>query len=427
MPLSCPTPECPGRLVRSTSLPLTYCSMCSTFTGETFSAGQGVGLYKVLRELCVLETSAHLSRFKLISDEQTLPVVAAYCNKDSLRLVPLLCELNRWDNANTFYAALKSCQTTAFDELKDYWAMRLRQIFQANARDIEYLIEALGYAAGILHKVSEYVAEEFEVPDMNAKVESGSIKVSKSDLVLGDSVTVSWKSCISEKSSKTNKRSKRKTHPTSAELTVTDMVTNESQSYSLGGEGSREFNPEHDTMFKIVFKGNSQISKPQSVSVKVFPPLEIKEFKASSNAIVEGCAVDLWWDVAGCKTLRLVIRDDAFCEETIDVSSQPGNRYTFAPARRSTVTLLARSSAGSLQQASLSIGVTQLPKIPMSMLSNLLPSEIEISSPELPSLDFSFDMLNISSVENHSLLPLPMRDKVRYYLHRLKKYFLEEL
>ena len=69
-------------------------------------------------------------------------------------------------------------------------------------RDIEYLIEALGYAAGILHKVSEYVAEEFEVPDMNAKVESGSIKVSKSDLVLGDSVTVSWKSCISEKAAK---------------------------------------------------------------------------------------------------------------------------------------------------------------------------------------------------------------------------------
>lgn len=421
MALTCPTPECPGRLVRSTSLPLTYCSMCSTFTGETLPPGQGVGLYKVLRELCVLETSAHLSRFKLISDEQTLPIVAAYCNKDSLRLVPLLCELNRWDNAIAFYAALKSCQTTGFDKFKDYWSMHLRQISQANARDIEYLIEALGYAAGILLKVSEYVAEEFEVSDVNAKVESGSIKVSKSELVLGDSVTVSWKSSISEKSSKTNKRSKRKTYPTSAELTVTDTVTNESQIYSLGDEGSREFKPGHDTVFKIVFKGNSQTSDPQSVSVKVFPPLEIKEFKASSNAIVEGRAVDLWWDVAGYKTLRLVTRDDAYCEETIDVSSQPGNRYTFAPSRRTTVTLVARNSVGSQQQASLSIGVAQLPKIPMSMLSNLLPSEIEISSPKLPSLDFSFDMLDISSVENHSLLSLSMRDKVRYYLHRLKK------
>ncbi len=57
----------------------------------------------------------------------------------------------------------------------------------------------------------------------------------------------------------------------------------------------------------------------------------------------------------------------------------------------------------------------------MTALANVLPPEINIAPPRLPSLDFGFELLDLSSVADNSLLPVRMRDKVRYYVKQLKR------
>ncbi len=185
--------------------------------------------------------------------------------------------------------------------------------------------------------------------------------------------------------------------------------------------GSKEFVPEHDTVFSIVFKSHARVSTPQTVRVQVLPPLAIHDLKVSAGAIIEGKTVELAWKAEGYKSLKLVTRDSAFREETIDVTSQPGNRYTLAPTRSTTITLVARSFSGAQKEASVSVGVTPLPRISMTALANVLPPEINIAPPRLPSLDFGFELLDLSSVADNSLLPVRMRDKVRYYVKQLKR------
>ena len=84
---ACPTPKCRGKLAASASLPLSYCRVCSTFTGEALASQPGVGFHEVLREIVLLEITSGVPKFLLLRSEQTVPVIAAYCNKDSLRFL----------------------------------------------------------------------------------------------------------------------------------------------------------------------------------------------------------------------------------------------------------------------------------------------------------------------------------------------------
>ena len=418
---ACPTPKCRGKLATSASLPLSYCRVCSTFTGEALASQHGVGFHEVLREIVLLEITSGVPKFLLLRSEQTVPVIAAYCNKDSQRFLSLLFQLNRSDIADTFYARLAECPPTKYDDFKEQWSARFRADFRYESRDIEFFIDALGFAVGVLTRVSEYVAEDYVCPEADAKVDAGSLSADKTVVMKGSPVRVTWNSEFADDSPAVRKRARKRRQASSAELTVTDTVTNDSQSYSVSVSGSKEFVPEHDTVFSIVFKSHARVSTPQTVRVQVLPPLAIHDLKVSAGAIIEGKTVELAWKAEGYKSLKLVTRDSAFREETIDVTSQPGNRYTLAPTRSTTITLVARSFSGTQKEASVSVGVTPLPRISMTALANLLPPEINIAPPRLPSLDFGFELLDLSSVADNSLLPVRMRDKVRYYVKQLKR------
>ena len=55
---ACPTPKCRGKLAASASLPLSYCRVCSTFTGEALASQPGVGFHEVLHEIVLLEITS---------------------------------------------------------------------------------------------------------------------------------------------------------------------------------------------------------------------------------------------------------------------------------------------------------------------------------------------------------------------------------
>ena len=417
---ACPTPKCRGKLATSASLPLSFCRVCSTFTGEALASQHGVGFHEVLREIVLLEITSGVPKFLLLRSEQTVPVIAAYCNKDSQRFLSLLFQLNRSDIADTFYTRLAECPPTKYDDFKEQWSARFRANFRYESRDIEFFIDALGFAVGVLTRVSEYVAEDY-VYDVNEKVDAGNISVNKAVILQGSPVIVTWNSEFADEDSAARKRSRKKRQAMSAVLTVTDKATNNESSYSVSASGSKEFVPEHDTEYTVVFKSHSRESLPQTVRVQVLPPLAIHDLRVSADAIIEGKTVEVSWKAEGYKSLKLIVRDTAFREETIDLTSQPDDRYTLAPVRSTTITLVAKSFSGQQREASVSVGVTPLPKFSMSGIAELRPPQINIESPQLPTLDFSFELLDFSSVSDHSLLPVGMRDKVRYYVKRLKR------
>lgn len=131
---------------------------------------------------------------------------------------------------------------------------------------------------------------------------------------------------------------------------------------------------------------DERIYVEQSIQVRVVVPVVIRGFYADKDVIVESDKVTLTWNVENATSLMLY-------PLMKDVMNQ--RRYEVSPSRTTEYRLVAMNNI-SQEEASLSIGVRQLPKIDMKFVDSF--SKIEMPSCNV-NMSFLSDSLKKSRVD----------------------------
>lgn len=420
----CPT-GCIGEMVKGPNIPLAYCPMCGSFVIYNRENTSNESLPHVLREiLCI-------ARGDIILKPMVIPIVIGLCRREFRPLIYLLAQISSSDIVEDLCSAMKKDCRVRYEDFFNVWTDKIHSRFVFDTRDIYYLLESLAYAYEIINTIDEYAT----VDNINTgQEESDSSQIARISatpqfIEKFQKVIVKWEVNIpiGNKSKKQNRHQRGIKNIVSVELTEKDTINGRIRKLSVPQKGALEFAPEHSTIYIIVFYFRNRRTLSSSINVNVIPQLAIHEFSISPPVISEGQSSRVYWEVEGYKSLTLKLRDDTYREEYVDLTHQPDNKYIFAPNRPVLVTLIAEGMNKVRKEASFHVGVRRLPRFLLSSLPILLPLELSIKPPNIPSLSLPFDEFIIEEHFTPFLANYKFKAKVHIFMNRIRQKLLRLL
>ena len=421
--MNCIEPKCPtgcvGEMVKGSNIPLAYCPMCGSFVIYNRENSSNESLPHVLREiLCI-------ARGDIILKPMVIPIVIGLCRRDFRPLIYLLAQISSSDIVEDLCSAIKKDCRVRYEDFLNIWTDKIHSRFAFDMRDTYYLLESLAYAYAIITTIDEYAI----VDNINISQEESNnsqiARISATPQIIEkfQKVIVKWEvnNPIENKGKKQNRHQKGIKNIVSVELTEKDTISGRIRKLSVPQKGTLEFAPEHSATYTIIFHFRNRRTLSSSINVNVIPQLTIHELVISPPVISEGQNSRVYWEVEGYKSLTLKFRDDTNREEYVDLTHQPGNEYTFAPSRPVLVTLIAESMNKVRKEASFHVGVRRVPRFSLSSLPILVPLDLSIKSPHIPSLSLSFDEFTIEEHLTPFLANNKFKAKAQTFIHRIKQ------
>lgn len=161
-----------------------------------------------------------------------------------------------------------------------------------------------------------------------------------------------------------------------------------------------------ETYQLICYSCDDRIFADQSIQISVIAPVFIRGFYANKDVIADSDKVTLTWDVENATSIMLypIMRD---------VSKQ--RRYEVFPSRTTEYHIVAMNNI-SQEEASVSVGVRQLPKMDLKFSDSF--SKIEMPSCNID-LSFLSESLKNSQIDKW-MTTKPLDDKLSVKLNRIK-------